>query len=500
MKAIPKERLRDALAVLLLLGWTAFVGSEAWARSEKRLGWPDEWIYLTVARNVSERGDLNTRFYLANSLEKLGYPHRDVHLPGYALTLAAASAVRGGTPEERFSIATGAALNATAFALGALATFSLARRFLDPARAALAAGLVVASPPFPGYLAIVFPEHVTWTALIATLALAARVTSPAATALAGALAGLSWLYRETLLFALPVFVALLGARRAARQFLPGLAAALILVVAPLARDRAVHPNALYPSAVTEALRSDAPVARLTETILANATWNLRLLFSSDPSRAEDATLLFLLGVILAGALAHLRGATERATLVRAAALSTALLFVAMIFLYVVRERGGVWGGVRALMPMVPLFVIGLVGAIRSRVLLLAMLFVWTLVGFQIGDRQIRAFNRDKQVAIEDQTRAADFIEERSRRFLPRRVVGGRYFLYGYRNFPVEVVWSGIHETADLDRVHRVAPFDLVVLHRRSPIRFDLRKDPRYEWVNRDEGQPAEYHLFRRVLP
>ena len=36
---------------------------------------------VTLARNLAERGTLNTNFYIASSIEALGYPHRDVHLP-----------------------------------------------------------------------------------------------------------------------------------------------------------------------------------------------------------------------------------------------------------------------------------------------------------------------------------------------------------------------------------------------------------------------------------
>ena len=92
------------------------------------------------------------------------------------------------------------------------------------------------------------------------------------------------------------------------------------------------------------------------------------------------------------------------------------------------------------------------------------------------------------------------IETRTKRFAPRRVVGGRYFRYAYRNFPVEVVWSGADTMANLNQLYLKAPFDFVVIHRRSAMRFDLRKDSRYEWLNAPEGQAAEYQIYRRVAP
>jgi len=122
------------------------------------------------------------------------------------------------------------------------------------------------------------------------------------------------------------------------------------------------------------------------------------------------------------------------------------------------------------------------------------------LGLFLNSWQIAFFNRYKGANLEDQTRAARFIEERTRRFAPRRVVGGRYFQYGYRNFPVEVAWSGADDASSLNRLYQKFPFDFVVIHRSSAMRFDLRRDARYEWVNAAEGQPAEYQIFRRVEP
>ena len=45
----------------------------------KAVAWPDEAIYLVGARNVVERGTLDTNYYLTYSLLRRGYPHRDVH-------------------------------------------------------------------------------------------------------------------------------------------------------------------------------------------------------------------------------------------------------------------------------------------------------------------------------------------------------------------------------------------------------------------------------------
>ena len=64
--------------------------------------------------------------------------------------------------------------------------------------------------------------------------------------------------------------------RTARFFLPGLLLSLVTILPPLAVNRAVHPNALYPSAVSEALKSPEPIARLAATVAGNARTNLEL--------------------------------------------------------------------------------------------------------------------------------------------------------------------------------------------------------------------------------
>jgi len=480
-------------AVLLLVLLVAGVARATLQRAMPALGWPDEWIYLTVARNIVEKGTLNTNFYIASSIESIGYPHRDVHLPGYALALAALGSWRGYTFE------TAVALNLACFVITVLGAFFIARAFFPIGRSLLAAALVAILPPYPGYLAVAYPEHLTAAALMALVATSLWVRGRMGAFVLGFFLGASLLFRETLLFATPLLAHLLGTKRFLRSFLPGLLLSVLTVLPPLSAHRAVHPNALYPSVISEALKTPEPVSRLTSTILENARVNLDLLFTSHPrERAEDAVLLFLLGLGLVSLPASFRMESRPRDFVRATLVSTVLLFAAMVVIYVVRERGGVWGGVRALMPMAPLFVIGLFGMKVGRVgggLLVAVL-VWA--SLFLNSWQVAFFNRYKGTNLEDQDRAATFIETRTRRLAPRRVVGGRYFQYGFRNFPVEVVWSGADDVASLNRLYAKFPFDFVVVHRTSRMRFDLRKDPRYDWVNALEGQPAEYQIYRRA--
>lgn len=152
------------------------------------------------------------------------------------------------------------------------------------------------------------------------------------------------------------------------------------------------------------------------------------------------------------------------------------------------------------MPMAPLFIVVLCGLKVGRIPAGLLASALVAASLFLNSWQITFFNRYKGTNLEDQDRAATFIETRTKRFAPRRVVGGRYFQYAYRNFPVEVVWSGADSMANLNQLYLKAPFDFVVIHRRSNTRFDLRKDSRYEWLNASEGQAAEYQIYRRVAP
>jgi len=491
-----KERTRVIGAVILLIMFSASVAKISLGRALPELGWPDEWIYLTQARNIAERGTLNTNFYIASSIEKLGYPHRDVHLPGYALALAAVGSWNG------YTFKTATALNIACYLVTVLSVFFLAKAFFSTGRSFMAATLVAIVPPYPGYLAVAYPEHVTASALIVLVTIAAWIRGAFATFLLGFAVGASLLFRETVLFALPIFFERLGLLRSVRFFLPGLLLAGATLLPPFSAKRAIHPNALYPSAITEALASPEPLSRLFATIGGNARINLELFFSSNPiERAEDAVLLFLIALAMAALLGSLRGvAPGDRPFALAVVLSTALLFAAMVVVYVVRERGGVWGGVRALMPMAPLFVVILCGLRMGRIPTGILATILVAASLFLNSWQIAFFNRYKGSNLEDQDRAATFIETRTKRFAPRRVVGGRYFQYAFRNFPAEVVWSGADTMANLNRLYLKAPFDFVVIHRRSTMRFDLRKDQHYEWLNADEGQAAEYQIYRRVAP
>jgi hypothetical protein len=487
---------RETLLLTAVL--TALTTLAAWQirlRTDALVAWPDECIYLVGARNVADRGDLNTHYYLTYSLLRRGYPHRDVHMPGYILALAPFVKRLGMTWEA------GAVLNLLLYAALSALVYVFGWGVLRDRRpAALAAGLFLVLPPFAGYLYVLYPELLGAAVFMAGLAAMVHARGVLAAAACGVLFGLSALVRETLLLAAPLYAARLPRRELWRGFVPATLATLILVVAPLSRDRAVHPNALYPSLVEEARASGAPVSTLAGAVWRNVKLNLTATAAASPfTRAEDAVLLFLAVLAVAGLAAGLsREPTRRLALGVLASL--ALLTVAVLLLYVVRERGGVWGGVRVYMPWAPVLLVLAVPVLfrpwgDKGALPLALGLM--LVFWRLDLWHIRFFNEYKANDFEDQDRQARYIARYADPLRPQRVAA-RAFTYGLTHYPVEVIWSLPRNNRELWALENAVPFDILAFHEKNPLRFVLMNNPRYVRLNKDD-RGAEFLVWRRLF-
>lgn len=477
----------------VLLAAVVALGARTQALQE--VAWPDECIYLVGARNVIERHTLDTNFYLTYSLLRRGYPHRDVHMPGYVLSLVPAVSLLGAT------LAAAAALNVALFLGCAALVYAVARRLLpDRAQALAAAGLFAVLPPFPGYLFVAYPEMVVAFAFLAGLAVLLHTRGLFGAALAGVIFALGALFRETLLLALPLYLVRLPPRLRWRAFAPAAAATFVLVVVPLARDRAVHPNALYPSVVEEARRSDHPLGALTGAVLANVRANLAATVEAEPAaRAEDAVLTMILLMAVAAALGARRLPGEPQRLARATMVSLALLTGAVLTLYVVRERGGVWGGVRAYMAWLPLllvFATPLLFAPRRLAAALALMAVAAGAALALDTWQVRFFNHYKASDLEDQTRNSAYLSRYLDAAHPRRIVS-RSFVYGLQHYPIEVIWSLPRDGNELAALNQAVPYEFLAIHEKSPLRAVLIGNPRYVRVNRDD-RGAEFLIWKRL--
>ena len=484
----------SVLAVLGPVFLALAVAGVARERAMPDIAWPDEVIYLVGARNVVERGTLDTNFYLTYSLLRRGYPHRDVHMPGYVLALAPAVAALGPT------LGAAALLNTMLFAAQAALVYAIARALLpERIQAMTAAALFAVLPPFPGYLFIAYPELVVSFVFLAGLAVLVHARGMAGAVAAGVLYALGALFRETLLLALPLYLVGLPPRTRWRAFVPAAAATLFLIVIPLAGHRAVHPNGLYPSALEEARRSEQPLAALAQAVLGNVGANLRATARMDPeTSAEDAVLALIVVLAAMAALGARRLSPEARRLAAATLLSLALLTTAVLSLYVVRERGGVWGGVRAYMAWMPLllvFATPLLFAPR-RALALGMAVAVGAAAVSLDLWQVRFFNRYKGSDHEDQARNAAYLSRYLDSYHPQRIAS-RSFLYGFEHYPVEVIWSLPRDGRELAALNQAISYEFLALHEKSALVPVLRDNPRFLRINK-EDRGAEFLIWRRL--
>jgi hypothetical protein len=179
--------------------------------------------------------------------------------------------------------------------------------------------------------------------------------------------------------------------------------------------------------------------------------------------------------------------------------SLALLSVAVVVLYVVRARGGVWGGVRVYMAWAPLLLVYAVPLLLRPPWRIA---TWLLagvvaLGFAAMDRrQVHFFNRYKRSDLEDQRRNELYISSYIDRYRPQRIVS-RSFTYGLSHWPVEVVWSLPTDYDELTGLERAVGYEFLILHEKHPIRLYLVQNPRYLRINKGH-KGAEFLIFRRL--
>jgi len=235
-----------------------------------------------------------------------------------------------------------------------------------------------------------------------------------------------------------------------------------------------------------------------DALTRNVVTNVRPAAEADPaSRAEDAMLVFLLVLAGAAVVGAERDVPEVRRFGRGVFASLGLLTTAVLLLYVVRERGGVWGGVRAYMCWAPVLLV-----LATRLLpwrawaagLAAGLAAALFVGLDLW--QVRFFNRYKGTDLEDQARNAAYISRWIDADRPHRIVS-RSFLYGLTHYPVEVVWSLPRDGRELAALNQAIPYEFLVIHERNPLRFVLMNNPRFLRVNK-EDRGAEFLIWRRT--
>jgi hypothetical protein len=364
---------------------------------------------------------------------------------------------------------------------------------------AAAAFLFPVLPPFPGYLFVAFGELVFAFVFVAGLAWFMCVRGAAGAIGAGLLFGLGALFKETLLFALPLYFFLLDRRTFWRRFAPVAAVTVLIVMGVFSRHRAIHPNNLFPSILEDARASDQPVQLLAGAVWKNFTTNLQMTVSLDPAqRAEDGVLLLVVVLTLVAALGSRRLGERARGFARGTFTSLGLLTAAVFVVYVVRERGGVWGGVRAFMAWMPLVLVLAAGIlVRRRTMVVAASAAGAAaLLLALGAGQVRWFNRYKGIDLEDQRRLETYLVQWLDPHRPHRIVS-RAFLYGLSHYPVEVVWSPPRTGRELAELNAAIPYDFLVIHERSDLRHVLMDNPRWLRLNKSD-RGAENLIWRRM--
>lgn len=485
--------MRDHLrSSLLLLGFAATLAAAYGIGLRHGPALADEFIYLGSARHVAETGSLRARYYDADAILAIGYPHQDVHSPGYVLLLGLASFLVGP------GYVTAVILNLMAYAGSALFARLLALELgVDPPGALAAGALTLLVPGLLPYVFWAMAECTLAAGVLATLWLAARSQGRALAGLAAGVAlGLAFLVRESAVFVLPA--ALVLTRERARRFaVVGFAAVLLLVYAPLSRHRAPGgANFWQPTSgrafgfqSVEAVRQGR-IAAAVGHVRARVAGNLRELASPSTTWSERGILAAYVLVALAAAAAARRGLPPLRRYVLAL-LAVVVVVVALLFaVYVVVQ----WSGFRYAMFLVPPLLAAAVADRRFRPAVLAVVGMAGLA-LVVPTRQVldtyKASRQRRQAAI------AEYVD-RHVPLAPQRIALPNGWVYGWRHYPTEVISSVPGDRSRLRRLEQAIWFDYLVLAGDDPLRREMDERIRYRRVNPDEAEPplAIYQRLR----
>lgn len=446
---------------------------------------PDEFVYLATARYFGETGNLDSRFYNAAALAAQGYPHADMHPPGYVLVLGAFGRL---VPSP---VIAAVLVNAAALIAGALLVRSLAVRLgLEARRAFLAGGLFLAVPCTILYVFWALPEVLV---VVVSLAVLRAAASPrgAVVATLGVWLAAGLLIRESVVFVLPAALALVRPRRHLAPAALVSVSLFLLVVVPLSRHRgeggtnfwratgtnsAVSFSALRAGLAGDLRTASAEVGRRLRTNLA--------VLRNDYSPTEKAILALYLGIAVLGTMAGWRRKEWRAYTV-GLALGTFALATAMAAFFDVPP----WTGARYALVLVPPF-LPLVAAVAGYLPVVCL-----VVGSLLSAKAQTGFTAYKESRHERQRRLTAYVD----RYVPAgvsRIALDSGYHYGLAHYPVEVI-AGLPEDAEgMRRLEEVVWFDYLVVGAEAGLRRQIDKKERYERVNLDDTE-APLIVFRR---
>jgi hypothetical protein len=454
----------------------------------------DEYVYVVGARYFADTASLNARFYSANAILAQGYPHQDMHPPGYALVLGALMWLLP------FGYWTAVTLNLAAYLGGALAVRSLGQSLGVGDTAATAAGILFLL--LPGYLPYAYwalPEVLVGALMAAVAAVTSRAGSWRAGGAAGAVFGLAILVRESVVFGLPAILVLAADRKRVRAFSAGAVLMILCAYVPLARHRAEGgTNFWRPTTTDSAFAFDA----VREGLAGSPLRGLGLLrgqvsanvsaFWHHFSATEKTMLAFYAAVVLLS----LRGWRRRTALHRRYLLASAGGFLALAVTTVTLFAVPPWSGARYWMLFPPL-VLPLVTDGGATVAGRWVLSVALAAGAVLDSAVLGIFNSYKASRQDRQQRLADYVDQHMGGAPLTRVILENGWLFGLRHYPVEVVTTPPPDFDSLRFLQRDLWFDYVAAAPGSALAGGLARTRRYQLVNGAEDE-APLVIYRRL--
>jgi hypothetical protein len=458
----------------------------------------DEFIYLAGARHLALTGSLAARFYDAQAILQQGYPHHDVHAPGYVLVLGSLTAAVGG------GYATAVWLNVIAYVASAFLVRGLSAALGLSLRAAwVAAALYLVLPAFLPYVFWAMAELVLGALFLTTLFVAAaRGERPWGAALAGLLFGLTFLVRESALFGLPAVLGLMAVRGRLRIFLVAAGAFLLLVYVPLSRDRAPGGANFWEPTSGKAFGYESVQAArqgqwtsAARAALRRASDNLRELVG--PTSAIEKGILATYGLMaLASTLVWRRFGSAGRRLLEGAWLGLAGMLAVLFFVYVV----GQWSGFRYLMFLIPALLPASVASLDSeappwRRAAIPVLLAVAWVALDV--RTLALLNAYKASRQKRQEGIAAYVERYVDARSLTRIALTNGWLFGLRHYPVEVISSLPDGGGELRVLERAVWFDCLVLPGDTPLAGEMESRARYRRLNADDAAPPLL-VYRRL--
>jgi hypothetical protein len=456
----------------------------------------DEFVYLAGAKHFARTASLDARFYDAMAILRRGYPHQDVHAPGYVLLLGSLTALLTD------GYWTAVALNVAAYVSGAFLVRALARSLGFPPRTAVRSALLfLILPPYLPFVFWAMPEVLLGALFLASLVVALRwgATTGGAVA-AGVLMGLGILVRETLLLGVLAVARILWIQRRAAPFLAGVGLFVLLVQVPLSRNRAPggvnfwaaevpkRPGAAF-AAVQTARRGDvlAAVDGAWRRLESNVRW----------FRAASATekgILILYVVVPALALGRRRSGTLADRVRPALAAVAVAMMVAVVFLSVVTR----WSGFRYLMFVIPPFLPWIVtdreGAGRLRTAIPVAVAAACLL---LEGSVLRIHNGYKTSRQRRWNAVTAYVERYVGDQPLLRIVLPNGWAFGLKRYPTEVISSLPRQSGHLRHLERAVWFDYLVLPADSPFASESDARRRYVRLNADDAE-APLKVYRRL--